>query len=158
MTYYIIWYGAVIPQYYQKKIDDCQKTIEKEEGYEFQLLHFPEFTGTPEEAATAKDNLELSMACTTPDGVFLDADIDLHHLLVDMEPGKPYFAICAGQGHISYFAVNGCCEFFTALLEERAQRGIGDVYKFPRKLLRGKDVFEIPENSFKHHFKMNTKV
>jgi hypothetical protein len=153
MKYYITWYGAVIPEYYQQKIDAVNAFVSGL-GHEFRLMHY-DFTGTQQEAATAKDRLALSMACTTPDGVFLDADINLESLF-EMIPNKPYFAICSGQPHISYFAVNDCCDFFINLQMEKERRGIQDVYKYTRKLLRDKlpYIYPIPAESFVHDFKM----
>lgn len=149
MKYHIAWFGKMT--YDVRENVDAVQTLVESAGHELVMIHDPEFVGTPTDAATAKDNLFLNLASTTPDGIFLDADCQLFGFF-EMQPGRPYFEVLMSQPHIGYFAVNGCCNFFRNLLAERKLRNIVDCYGFTNKLLRDKLclIYPIPDESFHH--------
>ena len=153
MKFYIAWFGLEIPKYNLDKINNIKLFIESM-GHEFILIH-NKLDIQPNEATILKDNLWLEMACITPNGVFLDADIDLYDI-PELIKGKPYFSINNKKPHIGYFIVNDCCDWFIKLLEEKKRRGIQDVYAFTNKLFINKidEVYQIPDTSYKHYFKM----
>jgi hypothetical protein len=157
MKYHIIWYGAIIPEWYQQKIDAMKSFVESK-GHEFVFLYFPEFSGTPRDATIAKDRLQFTMACSTPDGAFIDADCDLFAIPV-LLPGKPYFErLPPNRPHNGYVIVNNCCQYFTDLIAEHLpiwDRCTRDsVHGFTNKMLRGKknEVYYIEDSSYKHMF------
>ena len=158
IKYHIIWYGKIIPEWYQHKIDSI-KAFVLAAGHQFYLLHFENFEGTQKEAAILKDRLQFSMCCNTPDGAFIDADCDLFGI-PELLPGKPYFEkLPPNRPHHGYVVVNNCCQFFIDVQADKDRRGIKDVYGFPNKLLRGKqnEVYYIEDSSYKHYMKMTKK-
>jgi len=161
MKYHVIWYGKIIPEWYQQKIDSI-KAFVLAAGHQFYLLHFENFEGTQKEAAILKDRLQFSMCCNTPDGAFIDADCDLFGI-PELLPGKPYFEkLPPNRPHHGYVIVNDCCQFFIDLIDDSpAHREIWQraVYGFPNKLLRGKqnEVYYIEDSSYKHYMKMTKK-
>ena len=158
IKYYVIWYGAIIPEWYQAKINAIKAFVEYH-GHTFILLHFPDFTGTQKDAAIAKDILQFKMCCNTPDGAFIDADCDLF-AIPELLPGKPYFEkLPPNRPHHGYVIANDCCQYFIDLINEHREIWNRAVYGFSNKMMRGKqnDVYYIPDESFKHYMKMTKK-
>jgi hypothetical protein len=115
MKYYVIWYGAIIPEWYRDKIDAIKAFVEYH-GHEFTLLHFTDFTGTQKEAAILKDKQQLEMCCMMPDAAIIDADCDLFGI-PELLPGKPYFEkLPPSRPHHGYIIVNDCCRYFIDLI------------------------------------------
>ena len=102
----------------------------------------------------ASDYRRFEMAAKDKAFVYADFDVvpkrGLLTFLRKLPAGKPFFAFYQGQPEPCLFAVNGCCDFFKELLEEKKKRGIGDIYSWTRKVLRDKDVFEIPADLYIH--------
>jgi hypothetical protein len=159
MKYYVIWYGAVIPEWYQQKIDAMRAFVESH-GHTFVLLHFTDFTGTQKEAAILKDKQQLEMCCMMPDAAIIDADCDLFGI-PKLLPDKPYFEkLYPGIIGPGYTIVNNCCQFFIDCFRYKNENGIQDVYAFLHKLYRGRqnEVYFIDDSSFKHYRRMNADI
>ena len=116
---------------------------------------------TPRLACIASDNYRMARACTDPDMVWVDWDVEIKALPV-LENGKPAFLFMAGsppQPDYSYFYVNGCCGFFKDLFTERDRRGIlPTVFGWPQKVLRDKKVTKIDDSTYNHIYFTLKKV
>jgi len=113
-------------------------------------------------ACIAADNYRMTRACTEPEMVWVDWDVEIMSLPT-LEPGTPAFVYgIAGdppQPDCSYFYVNGCCDFFKKFLLERDNRNIKDtVYGWPQKVLRDKKVQKIAPSSYIHSKVSLTKL
>jgi hypothetical protein len=158
LKYYVIWYGAIIPEWYRAKIDAMKAFVEYH-GHTFILLNCTDFTGTQKEAAILKDRLQFELCCTIPDAAIIDADCDLFGI-PELLPGRPYFErLPPNRPHHGYVIVNNCCQFFIDLIAERKEIWNRSVYGFPNKMMRGKqnDVYYIEDSTFKHYMRMNNK-
>ena len=116
---------------------------------------------TPRLACIASDNYRMARACTDPDMVWVDWDVEIKALPV-LENGKPAFSFMAGsppQPDYCYFYVNGCCGFFKDLFTERDRRGIlPTVFGWPQKVLRDKKVTKIDDSTYNHIYFTLKKV
>ena len=140
------------------------KSVEKiahENGHRYELVRIPTEADT-RLACISADNYRMDRACIEPEMVWVDWDVEIMALPI-LEPGTPAFVYgIAGdppQPDCSYFYVNGCCDFFTALLAERDRRGIlPSVYGWPQKVLRDKNVQKITPSSYIHNRVSMSKI
>lgn len=155
MTSFICPFFGPIPPEYQRCIGISRATVEAA-GHVFDLRVMPEITN-PADACIAKDRYVLDLARHSPDAAFLDADIEVY-TIPNLQPGRPYFIREWDTPRIGYFFVNGCTQWFKDLQAEKERRGIQDVYGYPNKLLRYKEVGIIPEETYFHHRFTSDKI
>ena len=137
-----IWFGP-IPEKNQR----CMDTVKEIYGDDYLLIN-PPAVDLP---ILASDYLKFDLGAEFPNLVYVDCDVELHKRLDLNADGIACFGYYMGQPNSGIFAVNGNPEIFSFCLEEKARRGIPDIYEWTQKVLRDKPVKQIPDEYFTHH-------
>jgi len=124
------------------------------------VLTIPE-SNTPTISA---DYARFELAIKEPDLIYADFDIEpfdgFYEYFKSLKPGKPHFVKYANYPECCLFAVNGCCDFFKELLEDKKRRNISDCYSWTFKILRMKktQVYYIPNEIYNHRHDTYSKL
>lgn len=149
MNYICPWFGDTIPDRYIKCIEQS-RIVAEDAGHGFDVVILPEVSD-PHQAAIQKDIFVLDLARRMESAAFIDADVVLLSCPEIEKNASPYFIYEWDRPRIGYFIVNGCCDWFQRLEEEKQLRKIRDVFGYPNKLLRDKTTGRIPESSYIHY-------
>lgn len=141
-------FSETIPEIAQRCISASCEVV-RAVGHLFDVYHMPP-TIDEKAAAIAKDRYVLDLACSISDAAFIDWDIEIL-VMPNTVLGSPYFIHEFGGPRIGYFIVNGRCDWFRALREEKTRRRIENVFGYPNKLLRDKKTGEIPADTYRHY-------
>lgn len=102
------------------------------------------------------DLMKIELATRKPDLIYADFDVEpkdgFDEYFANLEPGMPHFGFYCGKPDLFLFAVNGCCDFFIKLLEEKRRQDKPSVMPWARQLmvLMGMKVIEIPKSIYFH--------
>lgn len=97
------------------------------------------------------DKMRIMVAAENPDMLYADCDITFNEKPVFKDGGDvPYFGKARGVVNHCLFYVNRNSDFFKNILKEKESRGIEDVFGWPMKIIRTKNVNIIDDKIFNH--------
>lgn len=139
-----IWYGIEIPEKYIKCIN-MLKNCAYGAGVAHELIHEKKQYFEPEHALK-----RFELASNTNELVYADCDIKFINFKALKSLNRVSFPLYKAVPDYFIFYTANDSSFFKNVLLEKENRGIKNVYGWPRKILRNKKVNIICENSYEH--------
>jgi hypothetical protein len=103
-----------------------------------------------QKAAIAKDLYVLDLLQREECAV-IDWDVEISSVFQPPADGRPWMIYEWGTPRIGYMISLNAAQFFLDLQAEKIRRGIQDVFGYPNKLFRDKNIGMIPEETYFHH-------